>query len=109
MGNSQEVAIQSNPEPKGLDFLKAELATAPRKREGGAIQVVSSKTREQICDELCCEIDKAAGVPLAVADRMASQMANALVWPKPEDQTEAMIKAITALAEYAPQNAIEAA
>src|SRR5262249_10330920 len=54
------------------------------------------------------EIEKAAGVPLEVADRMACQMANALVWPKPKDETEVLIKAITALAEHAPRNAIEA-
>ncbi len=66
---------------------------------GNTILVVSNKTREQLCDELLCDIEKAAGVPLDVAVRMATQMANALVWPKPEDQTDAFIKAITTLAE----------
>jgi len=79
-----------------------------RKREGSKILVVAGKTREEFCSDLCCEVDKAAGVPLEIADRMATQMGNAQVWPKANGETETLIKAITALAEYAPQNAIEA-
>jgi len=95
-------------ESKGLQFAGAGLSAAPKSRKGNAIQVVANKTRDEFCDELCCEVEKAAGVPLEVADRMAHQMATAMVWPKPKDETELLIKAITALAEYAPTNAIEA-
>jgi hypothetical protein len=35
-------------------------------------------------------------------------MASAQVWPKAKDETERLIKAIAALAEHAPRNAIEA-
>jgi hypothetical protein len=107
--NEQTKALQKatqNPaEPKGLDFSKAEV---PVKRSGTALMVASTKTREELCDELCCEVEKAAGVPLEVASRMASQMASAQVWPKPNGETESLIKAITALAEFAPRNSIEA-
>ena len=98
---------QKPAEPKGLQFATEGLSAAPKTRQGNAIQV-AKKTREEFCDELCCEVEKAAGVPLEVADRMTHQMASAMVWPKPKDETELLIKAITALAEYAPQNAIEA-
>jgi hypothetical protein len=93
---------------KGLQFATEGLSAAPKTRKGNVIQVVAQKTREEMCDELCCEVEKAAGVPLEVADRMAHQMACALVWPKPKDETDLLIKAITALAEFAPRNTIEA-
>jgi hypothetical protein len=70
--------------------------------------VASTKTREDLCTELCCDLEKAAGVPLEVADRVTSQMANAQVWPRAEGATEGLIKAVTALAEFAPRNCIEA-
>src|SRR5262249_42079085 len=91
--------------PKGLAFANAEV---PIKRSGTALMVASTKTREELCTELCCDLEKAVGVPLEVADRVASQMAKAQVWPKAEGATEGLIKAITALAEFAPQNCIEA-
>jgi hypothetical protein len=93
---------------KGLQFATEGLSAAPKTQKGNVLQVVAQKTRQEMCDELCCEIEKAAGVPLEVADRIATQMANALVWPKPGDETESLIKAITSLAEYGPRNAIEA-
>jgi hypothetical protein len=70
--------------------------------------VVADKTREQTADELCCEVEKAAGVSLEAADRMSTQMANALVWPQPQGETEVLIKGITILAEHAPRNITEA-
>jgi hypothetical protein len=36
-----------------------------------------NKTREQMADELFCEVDKAAGGSFEAADRMSTQMANA--------------------------------
>jgi hypothetical protein len=101
-------AAQKPTESKGLQFATEGMSAAPKIGQGHATQVVTNKTREEFCDELCCEVEKAAGVPLEVADRMASQMGNALVWPKPNGETEYLIKAITALAAYAPQSAIEA-
>lgn len=92
----------------GSTGLETTKSTAPTCRRGSSILVVASKTRDEFCDDLCGELEKAAGVPLEVADRMASQMANALVWPKPKGETETIIKAVTALAEFAPRNAIEA-
>jgi hypothetical protein len=95
----------------------ADQQTAPAERPGGReiakndnsrAPTVATKAREQLADELCCEIEKAAGVPSETAYRMASQMAYALVWPKPKGEAEILIKTITALAEYKPRNAIEA-
>ncbi|MGA2117315.1 MAG: hypothetical protein ABSH56_21460 [Bryobacteraceae bacterium] len=110
--NEQTKAIQKTAqkpaESKGLQFATEGMSAAPKTRQDNAIQVVTNKTREEFCDELCCEIEKAAGVPLEVADRMTHQMATAMVWPKPTGDTESLIKAITALAAFAPQNAIEA-
>ena len=84
------------------------MPAAPRKRQGNAIQVVADKTRQQTADELRCEVQKAAGVSLEAADRVSAQMANALVWPKPQGETEVLIKGITMLAEHAPRNITEA-
>jgi hypothetical protein len=110
--NGRTKAIQKTAqkpaESKGLQFATEGMSAAPKTRKGNAIQVIANKTREQFCDELCCEVAKAAGVPLEVADRMAHQMATAMVWPKPKDEAELLIKAITALAEFGPRNAIEA-
>lgn len=53
-------------------------------------------------------LEKAAGGQREVADRIATQMANALVWPRPKDKAELLIKAIAVLTEHAPRNAIEA-
>jgi hypothetical protein len=101
-------AAQKPPELKGLQFAKEGMSASPKTRQGRMIEAPAEKTREQFCDELCCELEKAAGVPLEVADRVTSQMADALVWPKPRNQTELIIKAITALAGYSPSNSIEA-
>ena len=98
-------AAQKPAEPKGLAFTKAEI---PIERKGTGLMVASTKTREELCTELCCDLEKAVGVPLEVADRVASQMAKAQVWPKADGATEGLIKAITALAEFAPRNCIEA-
>jgi hypothetical protein len=92
---------KKNEQTKALQ--KAEAKPA----ESNGLQIVAQKTREELCDELCCEIERAAGVPPEVADRIAVQMAYALVWPKPKDETELLIKAITALAEHGPRNAME--
>jgi hypothetical protein len=110
--NEQTKALQKSAqkpaESKGLQFATEGRSAAGKSRQGSAILVVTDKTREQFCDELCCELEKAAGVPLEVAVRMSNQMPNAMVWPKPNGETERLIKAITALAEFAPKNAIEA-
>jgi hypothetical protein len=87
----------------------AESKQLPLATEGiSPLAVAANKTREQFCDELCRVVEKAAGVPIEVADRMIHQMASAMVWPKPKGDTELLIKAITGLRQYAPQNAIEA-
>jgi hypothetical protein len=87
----------------------AESKQLPLANEGiSPLAVDANKTREQFCDELCRGLEKAAGVPIEVADRMTHQMGSAMVWPKPQGDTELLIKAITGLREYAPQNAIEA-
>jgi hypothetical protein len=93
---------------KGLQFVKEGMSAAPKTRKGNAIHVAADKTPEQMANELLCEVDKAAGVSLEAAARMSTQMANALVWPKPEGETEGLIKSITMLAEHAPRNIIEA-
>ena len=43
-----------------------------------------------------------------VAERIIQQVANAHVWPKSRDVDDQLIKAISAMAEMAPQNATEA-
>jgi hypothetical protein len=70
--------------------------------------VSAGKNREEFCDELFGQVEKATGVQLEVAVRMVSQMASAHVWPAPKDQTDGFIQAITSLAEYAPRNVVEA-
>src|SRR4051812_23519904 len=77
-------ASQKPAESKGLQSATECSAAAPKTRQGNAIQVFANKTREQFCDELCCEVEKAAGVPVEVADRMVQQMATGMVWPKPK-------------------------
>lgn len=91
-------------EPQVTDRIHAGSGT----RKGTTLQIVTDKTREQLCDELFCQLDKAAGVPLEVATRIVGQMTSSLVWPKMNDKTELLIKAISTLSEYTPRNLIEA-
>jgi hypothetical protein len=82
------------------------MSAAVRKRKGSTLEVAISKTREELANEPVAEMDKAAGGPLMIADHLTSQMATALVWPKPRDETDLSMKAV--IAEHAPQNVIEA-
>ena len=98
---------QAPADSKGLQYAKI-IESAPRKRRGNRIEVTSKKTREEFADELTGEIEKATGVPLEVASRIATQMTQAQVWPWSEGGTEALIKAVTTIAELGPRNAIQA-
>jgi hypothetical protein len=93
---------------KALQFVKQGMSAGVRKQKGSTLEVAMAKTREKLANELVAEMDKAAGVPLMIADHLTSQMENALVWPKPRDETDLHIKAVITLAEHAPQNVIEA-
>jgi hypothetical protein len=64
--------------------------------------------REELCVRILDEIAKAAGVSSDVAFRLATQMAEALVLPKPKDEAQVLVDSIAALAEYAPRNILEA-
>jgi hypothetical protein len=102
------VSNHGTPDLKGLDFIKA---MAVDSREDGRLKVVSKKTRDQICDELCADVSRATGTSLEVADRILTQMMNAAVWPhapKETTATEHLIKAISRIAEYSPRNVTEA-
>jgi hypothetical protein len=101
----------SNPaEPKALEFARTTVSTAPRSRKGNCIEVVAKKTREQLCDELIGQAEKATGTQsLDVAIRIINQVGRALVCPAPPgDMTGRMIDSITTISELAPQNAAEA-
>jgi hypothetical protein len=93
---------------EGVQFVKQGMSAAVRKQKGSTLQVAMDKTREELANELISEMDKAAGVPLMIADHLTSQMENALVWPQRRDETDLHIKAVITLAEHAPQNVIEA-
>jgi hypothetical protein len=77
--------------------------------ETGTLRTVAvKKTRGQLEDEAILAIEKVTGTRSeAAADRLLLQAANALVWPNLKKE-DAIITTVAAMAEMAPQNAIEA-
>jgi hypothetical protein len=95
----------------------------PNKKNNGQIQkrqkptpdsadsriVATKKTRAQLMGELAVTTCKVTGTHShEVADRIIYQVANAHIWPSPNDEKDHLVKAITGIAEMAPQNATEA-
>lgn len=65
-------------------------------------------TREQLVDEVIKSACKVTGTrSLDAADRFITQAACALVWPKPTDAEDQIVRASAVMAEMAPQNAPE--
>ncbi len=67
------------------------------------------KTRKQLIDEVVKTACKVTGTQhLDAADRFIVQVGYALVWPKPKDADDHLIRASALIAEMAPQNVTEA-
>ena len=87
---------------------------APEKAEvrlGQQAPVVAAKkkTRKQLIDEVVKTACKVTGTQhLDAADRFIVQVGYALVWPKPKDADDHLIRASALIAEMAPQNVTEA-
>lgn len=93
--NSKEYALAvQEPAPE-----KAELPVVGAKK----------KTRKQLIDEVVRTACKVTGTQhLDAADRFIAQAGYALVWPKPKNTEDHLIRASAVMAEMAPQNATEA-
>ncbi len=93
--NSKEYALAvQEPAPE-----KAELPVVGAKK----------KTRKQLIDEVVKTACKVTGTQhLDAADRFIAQAGYALVWPKPKNTEDHLIRASAVMAEMAPQNATEA-
>lgn len=70
---------------------------------------MKKKTSEQLVNEVIQSACEVTGTErLDAADRFIAQAADALVWPKPKDAHDHLIRASAVIAEMAPQNATEA-
>jgi hypothetical protein len=75
----------------------------------GSAIVAQERTREQVeqqMNQLSCRLTGTRSGH--AANRLMTQAANALVWPKPGDDGDHIMKGVSAIAEMAPQNATEA-
>ena len=69
---------------------------------------MKKKTSEQLVNEVIQSACEVTGTErLDAADRFIAQAADALVWPKPKDAHDHLIRASAVIAEMAPQNATE--
>ena len=81
---------------------------APEKAELPVV-AAKKKTRKQLIDEVVKTACKVTGTQhLDAADRFIVQVGYALVWPKPKDADDHLIRASALIAEMAPQNVTEA-
>ncbi len=81
---------------------------APEKAEPLVVGA-KKKTRKQLIDEVVKTACKVTGTQhLDAADRFIVQVGYALVWPKPKDADDHLIRASALIAEMAPQNVTEA-
>jgi hypothetical protein len=70
---------------------------------------VMERSREQLLGELSANVCQLTGThSYDVGDRIIDQVANAQVWPKPQDEDDHVINAMSLIGEMAPQNATEA-
>jgi hypothetical protein len=75
----------------------------------GSGVVAQEKSREQLDQRMNLLTRKLTGTQSDhAANRLMIQAANALVWPKPGDDGDHIMKGASAIAEMAPQNATEA-
>jgi hypothetical protein len=82
---------------------------APDKTDSQAVTTHNASTQEQLVDEVVKSACKVTGTrSLNAADRFIVQTGNALVWPKPKDADDHIVRASALIAELAPKNAIEA-
>jgi hypothetical protein len=81
---------------------------APEKAELPVV-AAKKKTRKQLIDEVVKTACTVTGTQrLDAADRFIMQVGYALVWPKPKDADDHLIRASAMIAEMAPQNVTEA-
>jgi hypothetical protein len=81
---------------------------APEKTDSQAVATKKTATREQVVEEVIKTACKVTGTQrLDAADRFVAQAGYALVWPKPKDADDHLIRASAVMAEMAPQNATE--
>jgi len=75
----------------------------------GSGVVAQERTREQLVQQTNLLTRKLTGTQSDhAANRLMTQAANALVWPKPGDDGDHIMKGVSAIAEMAPQSATEA-
>ena len=80
---------------------------AAEKADSRAVAI--KKASEQLVDEVIKSACKVTGTQcLDAADRFIVQVCHALVWPKPKDADDHLVRASAVIAEMAPQNATEA-
>jgi hypothetical protein len=81
----------------------------PSLEQPDAGTAVVKKTREQLISERSMTVCQATGTrSFDVGFQILNQVANALVWPRLEDGSDYLNKAIAFVREMAPQNAPEA-
>lgn len=71
-------------------------------------KALQKKPREAELAGLYIALANTTGLPSKAAVRLVAQMCSALIHPRPKDDTEAIIAAITALQQHAPRNVVEA-
>jgi hypothetical protein len=82
---------------------------SPEKVDSQATTTTKTKSGEQLVDEVIRTACKVTGTrSLDAADRFIAQVSYALVWPKPKDADDHLVRASAVIAEMAPQNATEA-
>jgi hypothetical protein len=81
---------------------------SPEKVDSQAITTTKTKSGEQLVDEVIKSACQVTGTrSLDAADRFIAQASFALVWPKPRDADDHLVRASAVMAEMAPQNATE--
>lgn len=80
---------------------------APGKKDSHCL--AKKTATEQLVDEVIKTACKVTGTrSLDAADRLIAQAGSALVWPKPKDTDDHLIRAYAVMAEMSPRNATEA-
>src|SRR6266704_1080564 len=82
---------------------------APQNTDSQAMAAQKTATRDLLVDEVVKSACKVTGTrSLDAADRFIVQAGYALVWPKPKDADDHLVRASALIAEMAPQNVTEA-
>jgi len=105
------VTVQSPPAVKAKRSprqLNGKEPAAPLQTDSQAF-AVEQRTEEQIIDEVLTRPCTALGAQTPeVANRLLVQVGNAMVWPRPGNDGDAVLKGFASLEEMAPQNVTEA-